>query len=74
VRQHRRWDFPNYVGRHNFLGFSFGWVSVFHGIRVPYWFLILVFAGVLWFVWRKTRVRPEEARGFPVEAAKKAEG
>ena len=65
----RHWDFDSIVGYYNFLGFSFGWLSDYVGIDVPYWFLILVFAGVLWFVWRKSRGRPETQRGFPVEPA-----
>ena len=43
-------------------GFSPGW----YGVAVPYWFLIILFALVLVFVWRKTgKKKPDH--GFPVE-------
>ena len=55
-----------------FLGFSYwheplGWRMPIHWqVMVPYWFLILVFAGLLYFVWRKTG-KPKPAGAFPVE-------
>ena len=36
-------------------------------LDVPYWLLIVVFSTVLFFVWRKTRPKPNPKTAFPVE-------
>jgi hypothetical protein len=42
-------------------------------VLIPLWFPTLLFALLLWLVWRKTRGKGP-GRGFPVEVGKKAEG
>jgi hypothetical protein len=36
-------------------------------VIVPYWFLILPFGTILFFVWRKTRLKIDPRRAFPVK-------
>jgi hypothetical protein len=62
----RSWQLPQPVDCHYFLGFSFGWFPTFRGGNVPYWFLILAFAALFCFAWRKTAARPNPT-GFPIE-------
>ena|GEM_PF-2213164 len=58
-------------GIRQFLGFGyFQWPIVptgptSRGFCIPFWFPSLLFAGLLWFVWRQTRQKI--GRGFPVE-------
>ena len=40
--------------------------GISHCIGIPFWFPSLLSAGLLWFVWRKTRMK-DVGRGFPVE-------
>jgi len=58
-----------------FLGFVyFDWaldptrsgLATGRGFCIPFWFLSLLSAGLLWFVWRRTRTKTA-GRGFPVE-------
>jgi hypothetical protein len=62
-----RWDEPKdyYFGFSVFSGHSTTTGTVF-GISVPYWFISLVLAVLLWLVWRKTRPKPKGG-AFPVE-------
>jgi len=65
--------FPNFwpgYGPNRVLGFSF-LKDMPSQIKatVPYWFLILIFSGVLWIVWRKTRPKPKGG-AFPVVVEK----
>ena len=59
-------------GNRQFLGFAyFHWPTVSIGVTtrgfcIPFWFPSLLFAGLLWFVWRHTPPKPA-AQGFPVE-------
>ena len=48
------------------LGFGYGSMPSSHQVEVPYWFLIVIFSVVLFFVWRKTRPKPQGG-AFPVE-------
>ena len=52
------------MGHH--LGFGYLYGSYEKHIALPFWFLILVFSGLLWFVWRQTRPKPNGG-AFPVE-------
>jgi len=36
------------------------------GVGIPFWFISLLLAGLVWFVWRRTRGEMA-GRGFPVE-------
>ena len=49
------------------LGFRFGSEesSVFY--RIPFWSLTVASSGLLWFVWRKTRLKINPKMAFPVE-------
>ena len=38
---------------------------------LPYWFLVLIFSGLLWLIWRRTRPKPKGG-AFPVEVQRKA--
>jgi len=40
-------------------------------VAVPYWYIILIFFGLLFFVWRKTRPKINPATAFPVELTAK---
>jgi len=60
--------------RHFFLGFDFhhyvdaGDQKSF--LYAPYWFFILGFSVILYFVWQKTRPKPNPRKAFPVEVGK----
>ena len=56
-----------------FLGFGYFFISPERHVYVPYWFLILAFSAILFFVWRKTRTKPQGG-AFPVEVAAKPSG
>jgi hypothetical protein len=63
---------PDEWGTSGFIGFSilkYGIIE--HGIVVPIWFPTILFALLLWFLWRKSRARP---RGFPVVTLEKRKG
>jgi len=53
-----------------FLGFAYqNWSSpprMIRDIAIPFWFPSLLSGGLLWFMWRQTRVEMA-GRGFPVE-------
>jgi len=69
---HNRDTFPVSAGMFNkwFLGFTYfnmtRPMSGTWGFGGPFWFPSLLFAVLLWFIWRQTRPKTE-ARGFPVE-------
>ena len=54
---------PEYISSLGFFVRHFGSVTI---LVVPYWFLILVFSGLLWLVWRRTPPKPTGG-AFPVE-------
>ncbi|MEI8196438.1 MAG: hypothetical protein WCI73_11055 [Phycisphaerae bacterium] len=66
---------PEYLRSHSFLGFvvyhyeviSFTSGFKFYSVYVPFWFLILLSAAVLFIVWRKTRPKNQQLRAFPLE-------
>jgi len=47
------------------LGFDYLESRNFRDIGVPFWFLILIFSGVLWFVWRRSAPK-RKGGAFPV--------
>ena len=61
---HFLWASANFT--HQFLGFAYKVEPHLYTLVAPYWFLILVFSGVLWIVWRRTRPKPKGG-AFPVE-------
>ena len=61
----------HFIHPRSFLGFSYRTPNpTRRAIVVPYWFLMLVFSGILWFVGRKTRPKPNPATAFPIEMDK----
>jgi len=68
---HIRGAYPfSQTGLRQLMGFGYpGFVvstSTFWEFSVPFWFPSLLSAGLLWFVWWRTRAA-REGRGFPVE-------
>jgi len=62
---------------HHLIGFAWGSLNVMlppdtpaKVLRIPFWFPTALSAGLLWFVWRKTRPKAD-GRAFPVELAAK---
>ena len=64
----RGWDFYE-RSKYRCLGFS---LEPWSSATIPLWFPTLLFALLLWFVWRKTKAKPVGG-AFPVEPAKAGE-